>query len=355
MIKRKRTRKIWVGDVGIGGNEPVRVQSMCNTDTRDVRKTVAQIKRLEKVGCELVRVAVPDMVAAKKIAQIKKRINIPLVADIHFSADLALEAANQGIDKLRINPGNVQPMSKMEEIAKVCKRKKIPIRIGINGGSLEKSILKKYKGKVNARGMVESALRHVRILEKFKFKDIAISLKASDVERTVEAYTLMSEKVNYPLHVGVTEAGTKFRGTIVSSIGIGTLLYNGIGDTIRVSLTSDPAEEIPVAYEILNALAIRKTKPSVTSCPTCGRTEINLEKLTQEVEKITQEFSKPIKIAVMGCVVNGPGEAREADIGVVGGKGVGLICRKGEVIKKVTEKNLLKEFKKELMREMQKK
>ncbi|PID99742.1 MAG: 4-hydroxy-3-methylbut-2-en-1-yl diphosphate synthase [Acidobacteria bacterium] len=354
-MKRKRTRKIWVGDVGIGGNEPVRVQSMCNTDTRDVRKTVAQIKRLEKVGCELVRVAVPDMVAAKKIAQIKKRINIPLVADIHFSADLALEAANQGIDKLRINPGNVQPMSKMEEIAKVCKRKKIPIRIGINGGSLEKSILKKYKGKVNARGMVESALRHVRILEKFKFKDIAISLKASDVERTVEAYTLMSEKVNYPLHVGVTEAGTKFRGTIVSSIGIGTLLYNGIGDTIRVSLTSDPAEEIPVAYEILNALAIRKTKPSVTSCPTCGRTEINLEKLTQEVEKITQEFSKPIKIAVMGCVVNGPGEAREADIGVVGGKGVGLICRKGEVIKKVTEKNLLKEFKKELMREMQKK
>ncbi len=295
------------------------------------------------------------MVAAKKIAQIKKRISIPLVADIHFSADLALEAANQGIDKLRINPGNVQPMNKMEEIAKVCKRKKIPIRIGINGGSLEKSILKKYKGKVNARGMVESALRHVRILEKFKFKDIAISLKASDVERTVEAYTLMSEKVNYPLHVGVTEAGTKFRGTIVSSIGIGTLLYNGIGDTIRVSLTSDPAEEIPVAYEILNALGIRKTKPSVTSCPTCGRTEIDLEKLTQEVEKITQEFSKPIKIAVMGCVVNGPGEAREADIGVVGGKGVGLICRKGEVIKKVTEKNLLKEFKKELMREMQKK
>jgi len=352
MIKRKKTRKIIVGGVGIGGDEPVRVQSMCNTDTRDVKKTVAQIRKLEKVGCELVRIAVPDMVAAKKIAEIKKRIKIPLIADIHFSADLALEAINQGIDKLRINPGNVQPMSKMGEIARLCKQKKIPIRIGVNGGSLEKDILKKYKNKATARGMVESGLRHIRILEKFNFKDIAISLKASDIERTVEAYTLMSQKVKYPLHVGVTEAGTKFRGTIVSSIGIGTLLYNGIGDTIRVSLTSDPVEEIPVAYEILNALEIRKTKPSVTSCPTCGRTEINIEKLTNEVEKITREFSKPIKIAVMGCVVNGPGEAREADIAVVGGRGVGLICRKGKIIKKVAEKDLLKHFKRELEKEL---
>ncbi|HHX58187.1 MAG TPA: flavodoxin-dependent (E)-4-hydroxy-3-methylbut-2-enyl-diphosphate synthase [Candidatus Moranbacteria bacterium] len=351
-MKRKKTRKIIVGGVGIGGDEPVRVQSMCNTDTRDVKKTVAQIRKLEKVGCELVRIAVPDMVAAKKIAEIKKRIKIPLIADIHFSADLALEAINQGIDKLRINPGNVQPMSKMGEIARLCKQKKIPIRIGVNGGSLEKDILKKYKNKATARGMVESGLRHIRILEKFNFKDIAISLKASDIERTVEAYTLMSQKVKYPLHVGVTEAGTKFRGTIVSSIGIGTLLYNGIGDTIRVSLTSDPVEEIPVAYEILNALEIRKTKPSVTSCPTCGRTEINIEKLTNEVEKITREFSKPIKIAVMGCVVNGPGEAREADIAVVGGRGVGLICRKGKIIKKVAEKDLLKHFKRELEKEL---
>lgn len=353
MIKRKKTRKIMVGGIGLGGNEPVRVQSMCNTDTRNVRKTVAQIKRLEKVGCEFARVAVPDMVAAKKIAEIKKRINIPLVADIHFSADLALEAIRQGIDKLRINPGNVQPMSKMKEIACLCKRKKIPIRIGINGGSLEKDILKKYKNKVTAEGMVESALRHVRILEKFNFKDIVISLKASDIERTVEAYKLISEKVDYPLHLGITEAGTKFRGTIMSSIGVGMLLYQGIGDTIRISLTDDPVEEIPVAYEILNVLEIRKTKPSIVSCPTCGRTEIDLKKLTKEVEKIALGISKPLRISVMGCVVNGPGEAREADIAVVGGKGVGLICRKGVVVKKVAEKNLLKEFKKELKREVE--
>lgn len=352
MIKRKKTRRIQVGTIGIGGNEPIRVQSMTNTDTRDIEKTVKQIKQLEKVGCEIVRVAVPDIKAAKAISEIKKKINIPLVADIHFSADLALESIRQGIDKLRINPGNITPKSKIKEIALACKKRKIPIRIGVNGGSLEKDILKKYKGKATAEGMVESAMRHIKILEKFDFEDIAISLKASDIERTVEAYRKLSKKVNYPLHVGVTEAGTKFRGTIMSSIGIGTLLYEGIGDTIRVSLTDDPVEEIPVAWEILSCLNIRQTKPTVTSCPTCGRTEIDLLKLTKKVEKMVEKFPKYLHIAVMGCVVNGPGEAREADIAVVGGRGCGLICRKGKIIKKVDEKNLLEEFRKELQKEL---
>ncbi|MDA3815347.1 MAG: flavodoxin-dependent (E)-4-hydroxy-3-methylbut-2-enyl-diphosphate synthase [Patescibacteria group bacterium] len=351
-MKKKRTRKIQVGNVGIGGSEPVRVQSMTNTDTRDVVKTVRQIKQLEKAGCEIVRVAVPDMEAAKVISKIKSKINIPLVADIHFSADLALESIRQGIDKLRINPGNISPKEKITEIASECKKRKIPIRIGVNGGSLEKDVLKKYKGKVTADGMVDSAMRHIKILEKLNFKDIAISMKASDIERTVEAYRKLSSKVNYPLHVGVTEAGTKFRGTIMSSIGIGTLLYEGIGDTIRVSLTVDPIVEIPVAWEILSCLNLRQTKPTVTSCPTCGRTEIDLLDLVKKVEKIVEKFPKYIHIAVMGCIVNGPGEAREADIAVVGGRGCGLICRKGKILRRVDEKDLLKEFKKELQKEL---
>lgn len=352
MIKRKKTRKIRVGKIGIGGSEPIRVQSMTNTDTRDVAKTVAQIKKLEKANCEIVRLAVPDMTAAKKIGAIKKRVKVPLVADIHFSADLALESIRQGIDKLRINPGNIQPLNKMGEIAKECRKRKIPIRIGVNGGSLEKSILKKYRGKATAKGMVESGLRHIKILEKLNFKDIAISLKASDIERTVEAYRLMSQKVDYPLHVGVTEAGTKFRGTIMSSVGIGMLLYEGIGDTIRVSLTDDPVEEIPVAWELLSVLGICRRKPTVTSCPTCGRTEIDLVSLAKKVEKIVEKYTDPIHIAVMGCVVNGPGEAKEADIAVVGGKKVGLICSKGKILKKVAEKELLNEFKKELKKRL---
>ncbi len=337
-----------VGKVGVGGDEPIRVQSMCNTDTRDVEKTVAQIKELEKVGCEIVRIAVPDEIAASKIREIKSKINIPLVADIHFSADLALASVRQGVDKLRLNPGNIQPLDKIKEIVAECDKRSIPIRIGVNGGSLEKDILKKNGNKATAAGMVESGLRHIKILEELNFKDIAISLKASDIERTVEAYRQMSQAVDYPLHVGVTEAGTKFRGTIMSSIGVGMLLYEGIGDTIRISLTSNPVNEIPVAYEILSALEIRMLKPAVTSCPTCGRTEIDLEKLTAEVEKIASKVTKPIKIAVMGCVVNGPGEAREADLAVVGGKGVGLICRKGEVIKRVNEDELLSTFEEEL-------
>lgn len=350
VIKRKKTRKISVGKVKMGGNEPVIVQSMCNTDTRDVRKTVAQIKKLQKAGCELVRVAVPDMEAAKKISKIKSKIDIPLVADIHFSADLALEVIAQGIDKVRINPGNIQPKEKVKDVVLAAKKKKIPIRIGVNAGSLEKEILEKSGGVATAKGMVQSAMKHIRILEMLNFKDIVISLKASDIERTVEAYRLLSKKVNYPLHVGVTEAGTKFRGTVMSSIGIGTLLYEGIGDTIRVSLTDNPVEEIPVAWEILSALDLRHRKPTVTSCPTCGRTEIDLVKLARQVEKRVENIPQNIHIAVMGCVVNGPGEAREADIAVVGGKGVGLICKKGEIVKKVDEKNLLMEFEKELKR-----
>jgi (E)-4-hydroxy-3-methylbut-2-enyl-diphosphate synthase len=347
-IKRKRTRKIKVGRIEIGGDEPIRIQSMTNTDTKNIQKTVAQIKKLEKVGCEIIRMAIPDMESAKKIGEIKSKAETPLVADIHFSAELALEAIKQGIDKIRINPGNIRPISKVKNLVEVCNKNKIPIRIGVNAGSLEKSILKKNKGKAPAQGMVESGLNHIKILERLNFKDIAISLKASDIERTVEAYQMMSSKVDYPLHVGVTEAGTKFRGTIMSSVGIGMLLHEGIGDTIRVSLTDDPVEEIPVAWEILSVLNLRKRKPTIISCPTCARTEIDLIQLAKKVEEITENFSKPINISVMGCVVNGPGEAREADIAIVGGKNVGLICRKGKIIKRVPEDKLLEEFKKEL-------
>lgn len=348
MIKRKKTKEIKIGRIKIGGNNPVAVQSMCNTDTRDVKATVRQIKELQEAGCEIIRVAVPDMAAAKALGKIKKQISIPLVADIHFSSDLALEAIAQGIDKLRINPGNIGSEEKIKKVILAAKRKKIPIRIGVNAGSLEKDILKKYKNKVTAQAMVESAMRHIRILEKLKFYDIAISLKASDIERTVEAYRILSKKVNYPLHIGVTEAGTIFRGTIMSSIGLGHLLYEGIGDTLRVSLTADPVEEVRVGWEILKSLGIRKRGITVTSCPTCGRTEINLIELAKKVESEMAKFDKDIHVAVMGCVVNGPGEAREADLAIVGGKGAGLIMKRGEIIKKAGEKELLREFIKEV-------
>lgn len=348
MIRRKKTKKIKAGNIFIGGNAPVVVQSMCNTDTRDVAKTVAQIKALQKAGCEMVRLAVPDMVAAKAIGKIKKKVSVPLVADIHFSAEYAMEAMRQGIDKLRINPGNIGDEEKIKMVVLEAKKRKIPIRIGVNGGSLEKDILEKYKGKVTSEGMVESAMRHIRILEKYKFKDIAISLKASDIERTVEAYRMLSQKVDYPLHIGVTEAGTSFRGTIMSSIGLGILLFEGIGDTLRVSLTADPVEEVRVAWEILKSLGIRKRGITITSCPTCGRTEINLIELAKKVEVELTGIDKDIHVAVMGCVVNGPGEAREAELAIVGGKGVGLIVKKGEIMRKVNEKDLLKEFVKEV-------
>lgn len=336
------SRVVTVGPYKLGGKNPVRVQSMCNTDTRDVKATVAQILELEKAGCEIVRVAIPDMAAAQAIGKIKKQIHIPLVADIHFDYKLALEVIAQGIDKVRINPGNIGSDENVKAVVLACKKNKIPIRIGINGGSLEKEILKKYKGKVTAQGMVESAMRHIRILEKHKFKDILISLKASDIERTVEAYRLLSKKVDYPLHIGVTEAGTIFRGTIMSSIGLGILLYDGIGATLRVSLTADPVEELKVAWEILKSLKLRKKGVTVTSCPTCGRTQIDLIGLANRVEKAVKNIDKDIHVAVMGCVVNGPGEAREADIGVAGGNGMGAIFRHGQVIKSVKEKDILK-------------
>lgn len=348
MIKRRPTRKVKVGNLILGGREPIRVQSMTNTDTRDVGKTVAQIQALEKLGCEMIRVAVPDQAAAQKLSQIKARIHIPLIADIHFSAALALESLDQGVDKLRINPGNIWPKKDLPRIIKTCQQKKIPIRIGVNAGSLEKEILRKHRGQATAEGMVESALKHIRILEKNNFRDIVISLKASDIARTLAAYRLLSKKVNYPLHVGITEAGTRFRGTIMSAIGIGVLLNEGIGDTIRVSLTDKPQVEIPVAWEILSTLDLRHRKPTVTSCPTCGRTEINLKELAQKVEHLVKKFPRNLHVAVMGCVVNGPGEAREADLAVIGGKKVGLICAKGKIIKKAPEAKLLEEFEKEL-------
>ena len=348
MIKRKKTRKMKVGNVEIGGDAPISIQSMCNTDTRDVDATVVQIKKLIQAGCEIIRLAVPDMKAAKALGEIKKQINIPMVADIHFSAEYAMEAINQGIDKLRINPGNIGSKEKVEMLVKECKKKNIPIRIGINAGSLEKEVLKKYNGKATAEGMVESAMGHIKILEENDFQDIAISLKANDIERTVEAYRLLSKKVDYPLHIGVTEAGTSFRGTIMSSVGLGVLLYDGIGDTMRVSLTAVPVEEVKVAWEILKSLGLRKKGISVTSCPTCGRTEIDLVSLTQKVEKSLEGIDKDIRVAVMGCVVNGPGEAKEADLAIIGGKGVGLIMKKGKLVKKVDEKDLLKEFLKEV-------
>jgi len=348
MIKRRKTRKIKVGKIFIGGEAPVVVQSMANTKTTDVAGTVAQIKKLEKAGCEIIRVAVPDMAAAKALGEIKRKINLPLVADIHFSHQLALEAIRQGVDKLRINPGNIGSPEKIAQVVKACRKKKIPIRIGVNAGSLEKDILAKHKNKVTAEGMVESAMRHIKILEKLNFREIVVSLKASDIERTVESYKMLSQKVNYPLHLGITEAGTIFRGTIMSSIGIGHLLYEGIGDTIRVSLTADPVEEVKVAWEILRSLGLRKRGVVVTSCPTCGRTKIDLIGLAKKVEKLVEGVDKNIHVAVMGCVVNGPGEAREADLAVVGGEGVGLICKKGKILKKVEEKDLLKEFRREL-------
>jgi len=348
MLKRRKTRKIKIGKLYLGGDAPVVIQSMCSTDTRDVKATVAQIKQLQKAGCELVRLAVPDLVAAKAIAKIKKQVSIPLVADIHFSAELAMEAMKSGIDKLRINPGNIGSEEKIKMVVLEAKKRKIPIRIGVNGGSLETDILKKYKGKVTAKAMVESAMRHIAILEKYDFRDIVISLKASDVDRTVQAYRLLCEKVNYPLHIGVTEAGTIFRGTVLSSIGLGILLYEGIGDTLRVSLTADPVEEIRVAWEICKALGLRKRGITVTSCPTCGRTEIDLIALAKEVEERLAFIDKDMRVAVMGCVVNGPGEAREADLAIVGGSKVGLIVKKGEILRKVAEKDLLKEFVKEV-------
>ncbi len=341
----KKTKRIKVGNIYIGGSEDVIIQSMTNTSTADIKKTVIQIKELENLGCQLVRVTVNNIEAAKAIKEIKKQINIPLVADIHFDYKLALLAIENGIDKLRINPGNIGSDERVKEVVDKAKEYNIPIRIGVNGGSLEKEILKKY-GKVTPEALVESGMYHINLLEKYGFENIIISLKASNVKIMRKAYQIISEKIDYPLHLGVTEAGTYFQGSIKSAIGIGSLLIDGIGDTIRVSLTENPIEEIGVAKEILKVLGIGKLGTEIVSCPTCGRTEIDLIGLTKKVEQEFYNYGKPIKIAVMGCIVNGPGEAREADYGVAGGNGVGILFKKGKIIKTIEEKEILKELKK---------
>ena len=323
-MDRKLTRKVKVGKVYVGGDAPVTIQSMTNTDTRDVEATLKQIRELYNAGCEIIRCTVPDLEAAEAIKEIVKQSPIPVVADIHFDYRLALKVVENGISAVRINPGNIGSIERVRMVAEACKAKNIPIRIGVNSGSLEKEILER-DGKPTAKGLVESALAHVKILEAVDFHDIVISIKSSDVKMMIDAYRLMSEKVDYPLHLGVTESGTPFRGTIKSSIGIGTLLAEGIGDTIRVSLTSDPIEEIKVAKEMLKALGLREGGLEFVSCPTCGRTQIKLIEIANEVERRLEGINKDIKVAVMGCIVNGPGEAREADIGIAGGKGEGII------------------------------
>lgn len=334
MRSRKLTRAVQLGNVVVGGGAPVVVQSMTNTDTRDVASTVAQIRRLEVAGCEVVRVAVPDMEAARALGKIRKQISIPLVADIHFDYRLALEALAQGVDGLRINPGNIGGPRKVMEVVAAARERRVPIRIGVNSGSLEKQILESHGG-VTAKGMVESGLGHVRILEDMGYQEIKISLKAPDVRLTCEAYSLMAESVDYPLHLGITEAGTLFSGTVKSSVGLGILLYDGIGDTIRVSLTADPVEEVRVAWGILRALGLRRRGVELVSCPTCGRTQVELISVAQEVERRLLHVDVPLQVAVMGCAVNGPGEAREADVGICGGKTHWLLFRKGQVIRKL--------------------
>lgn len=337
---KRNSRVIKLGNVLIGGDNPIIVQSMTNTDTRDVEATVRQIKMLEAAGCEVIRVAVVDAEAAGAIADIKKDISIPLIADIHFDYRLALKSVEAGADGLRINPGNIGQADRVKAVVKACQEKQIPIRIGVNAGSLDKKLLEKYQG-VCAPAMVESALQNVRILEDMNFTDIKISLKSSSVMLSIEAYRLLAEQVDYPLHIGITEAGTKDRALIKSALGIGMLLYEGIGDTIRVSLTSDPVDEVWAAYEILRSLGLRQRGIELISCPTCGRCEIDLIATAERVDRSIRFLDKSLKVAVMGCVVNGPGEAREADLGIAGGRGFGLLFKNGEIIKKIPEDNLV--------------
>lgn len=346
-MNRSNTKRIKLGNTFIGGDSRITVQSMTNTDTRDVNSTVKQIKRLEDAGCDIVRCAVPDIDACNALKDIVKIVDIPVVADIHFDYRLALESIKNGVSALRINPGNIGSENKVREVAKSAKYSNIPIRIGVNSGSLSKDILNKYSG-ISSEGLVESAMRHVHILENVNFDDIVISIKSSNVVQMIESYRNISKITNYPLHLGVTEAGTPFRGTVKSSVGIGTLLMEGIGDTIRVSLTGNPVEEIYVGKEILRSCGLMKNGIEFISCPTCGRTEIDLIKIAKEVESRLSNVNKNIKVAIMGCVVNGPGEASEADIGIAGGKGVGLIFKNGVIIKKVKEKELVEALMEEI-------
>jgi (E)-4-hydroxy-3-methylbut-2-enyl-diphosphate synthase len=341
MIQRRKTRKIQLGKVQVGGDAPITVQSMTKTDTRDVDATVDQIWALEVAGCDIVRVAVPVREAAEQLGKIKKQIRIPLIADIHFNYKLALLALEQGVDGLRLNPGNIGARWCIEEVVKLAAERKIPIRIGVNAGSLEKDLLQKYGGPT-AEGMVESGLRHIRILEELNYPEIKISLKASDPLMTIEAYRLLADRVDYPFHLGVTEAGTPTAGTIKSAVGLGTLLAEGIGDTIRVSLAADPVEEVRVGAEILRSLGLKKDGMTFVACPSCGRADVDLVGLAKSVEERMLPYSNlNIHVAVMGCEVNGPGEARAADLGVAGGKGIGLIFKKGEVIRKVPEAQIV--------------
>ena len=347
MYTRQQTRIVKVKDVAIGGGNPITIQSMTNTKTQDVEATVRQILALEEAGCEIVRVAVPHEEAARAIEKIVSKIHIPLVADIHFDYRLALMAIENGVNKLRINPGNIGSEERVQKVVEKAKAYKIPIRIGVNSGSISKANLQKYGG-VNAASMVESASEHIRILEAMDFRDIVVSLKASNVPLAIETYTTFAERYDYPLHIGITEAGTLYKGTIKSSVGLGAILSRGIGDTLRVSLSDDPVKEVECAKEVLQALKLGEYGVEIISCPTCGRTEVGLIELAQKVEAATKSLKKNIKIAVMGCAVNGPGEAREADIGIAGGKGEGLIFKKGEIVKKVKEDELFDAFMEEV-------
>lgn len=351
---REETRSVQVGNLTIGGNNHVVIQSMCNTKTKDVEATIKQINALQQAGCELVRVAVLNKEDAYAIKEIKKGIHIPLVADIHFDYKLALIAIESGIDKVRINPGNIGSIEKVKAVVDACKEKHIPIRIGVNGGSLEKDILEKY-GEPTPEGMVESAMKHVKILEDLDFHDIVISLKSSNTMLTIKAYELASKTFPYPLHVGVTEAGTALGGTIKSSLGIGTLLYEGIGNTIRVSLSDDPVEEIKVAKILLKELGLLKGVPTLVSCPTCGRIQYDLIPIAKEMEDFLKDIHLDITVAIMGCAVNGPGEARHADIGIAGGVGEGLLIKHGEIVKRVKQEDMVQTLKYEILKMVEEK
>jgi len=347
IIKRRKTRVVRVGGVAVGGDNPISVQSMTKTNTRNVKSTVRQICLLEKAGCEIIRIAVPDVDAARALGKIKACVTIPIIADIHFDWRLALEAIRQGVSGLRINPGNIGARWKVEEVVSAAGDRGIPVRIGVNAGSLSKKLLAKYSHP-SAEALVESAEEHIEILESLNFRDIKVSLKASNVTTTVDAYRLFSKRFRYPVHIGISEAGPSFTGIIKSSVGLGILLSEGIGDTVRVSLSSAPAEEVRTAYEILKALGLRERGANLISCPTCGRCEIDIRGLAAEVETLLKDIKKPITVAVMGCIVNGPGEAREADVGIAGGKGTGLLFKKGKIVKRLKESELLDALKSEI-------
>lgn len=346
-MERRITRTVKAGNVEIGSGSKITVQSMLNVLAHDIEGNVAQAVELEKAGCEIVRLTVPDIAAVKTLYAVKNAVKIPVVADIHFDYKCALESVAAGVDKIRINPGNIGSDDRIKAVADACRQKNIPIRIGVNSGSLEKDLLKKY-GHVTPEALCESALRHASLLEKFDFNDIVISIKSSDVPTMVAAYRLVAQQCDYPLHLGVTEAGTRHMGMLKSAAGIGALLLDGIGDTIRVSLTADPVSEVAAGFDILKAVGIKKDCPQIVSCPTCGRTKIDLISLAEKVEKELANVHKPIKVAVMGCAVNGPGEAKEADIGVAGGDGYGLIFKHGEILKKVPENKIVEELLKEI-------